>query len=99
MEGILSQPGLPRQASEVQRAAAAFHGTTCAVKTTGARLEITFSGVDAGVFSGRLEYLIYRGTSLIRQALIARTHQPSVAYKYDAGITGMPIGSGSGPNI
>jgi hypothetical protein len=95
MQGILSQPGLPRLASEVHRAAAVFHGTSCAVKTNGGRLEITFPGVDLGVFAGRLEYLVYRGTNLIRQAVIAQTHEPSVAYKYDAGITGMPIEAGS----
>jgi hypothetical protein len=95
MEGILSQPGLPRQPNEVHRASAAFQVTACTVKTTGARLEIAFPGVDLGLFSGRLEYLVYRGTNLIRQAVIAQTHEPSVAYKYDAGITGMPIEPGS----
>jgi hypothetical protein len=91
IEGLLSQPGLPRKPDEVNRASADFHAKGCEVKTDGGRLEITFPGADLGIFSGRLEYLIYRGTNLFRQALIAKTDRPSVAYKYDAGLTGLAI--------
>jgi hypothetical protein len=43
------------------------------------------------VFSGSLQYSIYRGTNLIRQTVLAKTTLPSVAYKYDAGLKGLPL--------
>ena len=55
------------------------------MKTNGARLEIEFPGVELGVFAGNLQYTIYKGTNLIRQEVIAKTDEPSVAYKYDTG--------------
>jgi len=91
LEGIANQPGLPRKPEEVKRATATYQARSCAVKTNGARLEVTFPGVQAGVFAGRLQYSVYKGTSLIRQELIAKTDEPSVAYKYDAGFKGLTI--------
>jgi hypothetical protein len=91
MEGILNQPGLPRKPDEIKRATASYRAPGCEVKSNGARLEILFPGVQLGVFSGRLEYAIYKGTNLIRQAVIAKTDEPSVAYKYDAGLAGLTI--------
>ena len=84
--GVLDQPGLPRSPDEIKRAAAAYRSTGCAVKTNGARLEISFPGVALGVFDGRLQFTVYRGANLIREEIIASTRQPSVAYKYDAGL-------------
>ena len=89
--GVLNQPGLPRRPEEIQRAAASYHVQGCEVKTNGARIEVSFPGVDLGVFSGRLQYTVYKGASLIRQEIIAKTEQPSVAYKYEAGIKGLAI--------
>jgi hypothetical protein len=89
--GILNQPGLPRSPAEVKRATAIYHAASCTVKTNGARLEISFPGVQLGVFEGRLQFTIYRGANLIRMELIAVTQEPSVAYKYDAGIAGIAI--------
>ena len=89
--GVLNQPGLPRRPEEIQRASASFHVQTCEVKTNGARIEVSFPGVELGVFSGRLQYTVYKGAGLIRQEIIAKTAQPSVAYKYDAGIKGLAI--------
>jgi hypothetical protein len=86
-------PDLPRSASEIHRAAAAYHANGCEVKTNGARIEISFPGLELGVFSGRLQYTVYKGTNLIRQEAIAKTDQRAVAYKYDAGIKGLAIGS------
>ena len=96
MNGIFGQKGLPRTPDEVVRATAAFQVQGCSVKTNGARLEIAFPGVTAGVFTdGRLQYDIFKGSNLIRQVLIAKTDRPSVAYKYDGGLTGLPIASAS----
>jgi len=91
VNGVAHQPGLPRKADEVQRASARYQSQGCSVKTSGARMDVTFPGVELGVFSGRLEYQIYKGTNLIRQAVVAKTEQPSVAYKYDAGLKGLAV--------
>lgn len=91
-EGIAGQPGLPRRPEEVHRGTAVYQADSCAVVTNGGRLEITFPGVRMGdVFTGRLQYTIYKGANLIRQEVIAKTEMPSVAYKYDAGIKGLAI--------
>ena len=64
---------------------------SCEVATNGARIEVSFPGVQLGVFEGRLQYTVYKGTNLIRQEVVAKTSEPSVAYKYDAGLKGMEI--------
>ena len=84
-------PDLPRLASEVYRGSAEFHVNSCVVKTNGARLEVSFPGVELGVFSGLLRFTVYRGTNLIRQEIVAKTGADSVAYKYDTGWTGLSI--------
>jgi hypothetical protein len=90
-EGILNQPGLPRKPEEIKRATATYRAQSCEVKTDGTRLGVTFPGVELGVFSGRLEYTVFKGTNLIRQAVVAKTDEPSVAYKYDAGFKGLAV--------
>jgi hypothetical protein len=87
--------GLPRTPDEINRASAAFLAASCDVNTNGARVEISFPGVKLGVFSGKLQYTVYKGTNLIRQEVIAKTEEPSVAYKYDAGLDGLEIRPGS----
>ena len=86
---------LPRRSEEIRRAWASFHTPSCQVKTEGARLEVTFPGLEMGIFSGRLQFTVYRGSNLLRQEAIARTDQPSVAYKYAAGLKGFSIGPGT----
>ena len=82
---------LPRKPEEVRRAGARYDVESCRLKTDGARLEITFSGLSMGIFSGQLRFTVYRGTNLLRQEAIAKTDEPSVAYKYDAGLKGFSI--------
>jgi hypothetical protein len=91
MKGVANQPGLPRTPEEIKRATAAYQAQGCDVKSTGARLEITFPGVQLGVFTGRLQYTIFKGTNLIKQEVVAQTNEPSVAYKYDAGLKGIAV--------
>ena len=91
VNGIADQPGLPRRPAEVTRAAAMYRVRGCDVKTNGARIEVSFPGVQLGVFAGRLEYTVYKGSSLIRQAIVAKTDERAVAYKYDAGLKGLAI--------
>ena len=95
----LSVPGLagvnldlPRQESEIRRAAVAYNTTGCTVRTDGARLVVSFDGLQLGIFSGRLEFTVYRGTNLIRQEAIAKTDESSVAYKYSGGWRGLKTG-------
>jgi hypothetical protein len=91
LEGIANQPGLPRKPEEVKRVTATYQATSCTVTTNGGRIEVSFPGAQAGVFTGRLQYTVYKGTNLIRQELVAKTEEKSVAYKYEAGFTGLAI--------
>jgi len=58
------------------------------VRTDGGRIEVTFPGLSMGLFAGKLQYTVYKGTNLLRQEAIAKTDAPSVAYKYAAGLNG-----------
>ena len=84
--------GLPRKPEEIRRAWASYRSTGCKVETDGARLQITFDGLSLGIFSGQLRFTVYRGVNLLRQEAIAKTEEPSVAYKYLAGLKGFSIG-------
>jgi hypothetical protein len=86
-----NQLPLPRTEAEVTRATASYQASGCAVKTDGQRLEVTFPGVSMGIFSGRLQYTVYKGTDLVRQEVIASTDKEDIAYKYDAGLKGFAI--------
>jgi hypothetical protein len=82
---------LPRKPEEIRRAWASYHASGCQVTTDGARIEVLFPGLDAGIFSGSLQYTVYHGSNLLRQEVIAKTNEPSAAYKYVAGLKGFPI--------
>lgn len=90
-EPFANHPGMPRKPEEVIRAIAHFNVSSCKIRTNGSRLEITFPGVKAGIFEGYLQFDIYKGSNLIRQMLVAKTDHPSVAFKYDGGMKGLPI--------
>jgi hypothetical protein len=55
-----TNPGLPRKPDEIRKALASFKVNGCSVKTNGARLEITFGDMEAGIFSGHLVYTVYK---------------------------------------
>ncbi len=84
---------MPRKPEEIRRAWASYHATGCRVRTDGARVEVEFPGLEMGIFSGSLRFTAYRGTNLLRQEAIAKTEEPSVAYKYVAGLKGFGIGN------
>lgn len=84
---------MPRSEDEIRRATSSFNTNGCTVKTNGARLEVSFPGLSLGIFSGRLQFTVYRGTNLVRMEGIAKTEEPSVAYKYDAGLKGFSTGA------
>ena len=73
---------------DIRRASSSFKTTSCSVKTDGARIEVKFNGLSMGIFAGDLQFTAYRGTNLLRMDAIAKTNEPSVAYKYDAGLSG-----------
>ena len=83
---------LPRKPEEIRKSWAEYKVSACEVKTDGARLEVSFPGLNVGVFSGGLQYTVYRGTNLLRQEIIAKTTEPSVAYKYVGGLKGFSTG-------
>ena len=84
--------GPPRTAAEIRRATASFSSASCAVKTDGASLAVTFPGLTMGIFAGDLRFTAYRGANLIRMDAIASTSEPWVAYKYAAGLGGFSTG-------
>ncbi len=92
------QPGLPRNKAEIQHASIAYNVASCSVRRDGARIIASFPGVKLGVFSGRLEFTVFRGTNLVRQEVIAQTKEPWVAYKYEAGLSGFRAGQGASVN-
>ena len=63
--GTAEESGLPRKPEEIKRATATYRADGCTVTTNGARLEVAFPGVQLGVFSGRLQFTVYKGTNLI----------------------------------
>ncbi|MCA9739362.1 MAG: hypothetical protein KC645_17185 [Gemmatimonadetes bacterium] len=90
-DGVAHQPGLPRRPEEIRRGRVAFTGGGCAVESEGRRLRVRFPGLAAGSFQGELVLTAYAGTSLLRVEAIASTTLPSVAYKYDLGLSGLPV--------
>jgi len=88
-EPFANHPGMPRKAEEITRATASYRVDGCEVRTNGARIEVRFPGVEAGIFGGYLQFDFFKGSNLIRQMLVAKTDHPSAAFKYDAGLEGV----------
>ena len=89
--GVAEQPGLPRSPDEIRRADARYVTNRCTVTSSGARLQVRLPGMTLGSFNGDLLLTVYEGTNLIRVEAVATTQSPSVAYKYDVGLTGLPL--------
>jgi len=79
-----------------------FHPTSVKATTIGDRIEISFDGMQMGIFSGTMRYEFYPKSSLIQQVAVLTTNDPDVAYTYDAGLmmaseadrrTGLNMGS------
>ncbi len=82
-------PGMPRDPKEVTRSTVEYAVKSCQVRREGVRLEIAFDGLTLGSFEGNLLFTVYDGSSLVRQEAIASTSKPSVAYVYQAGLSGL----------
>jgi len=98
----LSVPGrpgtnlnLPRKPEEIRHDWAAYRTTGCSVRTDNARIEISFPGVELGIFSGAIQYTVYKGSNLLRQEILAATQEQSVAYKYIGGLKGFTLADDS----
>lgn len=87
LDGV--NPGLPRDPSEVTRSDVEYEVGACRVRVDGVRLQVSFDGLRLGSFRGGLRFTVYKGSSLLRQEAIASTAEPSVAYVYRAGLSGL----------
>jgi hypothetical protein len=63
-----------------------FHPTAATARTMGDRVEVSFNGMEMGIFTGTMRYIFYPGSSLIQQVAVLETNEPNVAYTYDAGL-------------
>ena len=63
-----------------------FHPTSVTAATVGDRVEVSFNGMEMGIFSGTIRYVFYPQSSLIQQVAVLETNEQNVAYTYDAGI-------------
>jgi hypothetical protein len=63
-----------------------FHPTGVTARTIGDRVEVSFNGMEMGIFSGTMRYVFYPGSALIQQVAVLETKEPNVAYTYDAGL-------------
>src|SRR5579872_2361668 len=84
-------PGLPRQPQEIRHGTSSFNTHSCEVSEDVARIGISFPGLSLGIFSGGLKFTMYQGSNLLRMEAIASTNEPSVAYKYTAGLRGFSV--------
>jgi hypothetical protein len=89
--GQYSTTDLPRSPEEIKRATVSYNSNGCTVTSTGARVSVAFNGLTLGIFSGDLEFTAYKGSNLLRQEAIAKTENPDVAFKYEAGLKGFAI--------
>jgi len=63
-----------------------FHPRTATARSIGNRVEISFSGMEMGIFTGTLRYVFYPGSTLFQQVAVLKTNEPNIAYTYDAGL-------------
>ncbi len=65
------------------------------MKTDGERVSVTFNGLTLGIFSGDLQFTVYKGSNLLRQEALASTQAKDVAFIYKAGLKGFAIAKDS----
>ena len=94
-EGVAGQPGLPRSPDEIRRSDAVYNVSECRVTGEGRQMVVVLPGMQLGSFSGEFVLTFHHGTNLIRAEAVASTTLPSVAYKYDVGLTGLALTSES----
>src|SRR5215469_7095499 len=80
----------PSHPAGIRRFQQDFKPTSVVARTVGNRLEIAFSGMNLGIFSGAIVYTVYPGSRLIKQEAVLSNSAENVAYFYDAGIDYQP---------
>ncbi|MBI1896302.1 MAG: hypothetical protein HYZ57_14285 [Acidobacteria bacterium] len=60
--------------------------TSARARSLGERVELTFEGLQLGIFAGSVRYTFYPGSRLLQQEAVAATSEPDTAYYYDAGL-------------
>lgn len=83
--------GPGRTADEIKRAVASYKSDSCAVTSDGDRVSVRFNGLTLGLFTGDLQFTVYKGANLLRQEAIASTQAKDVAYIYKAGLKGFAL--------
>src|SRR3954447_1171826 len=63
-----------------------FHPGHATVESIGDRVEVSFDGMEMGIFGGTLRYQFFPGSRLVEQAAVLSTKEPDTAYFYDAGL-------------
>jgi hypothetical protein len=63
-----------------------FELTGIHARTVGDRVEVTFDGLQLGIFHGSIRYEFFPGSRLIEQAAVVSTQEPDTAYIYSAGL-------------
>src|SRR4051794_13076204 len=63
-----------------------FHPRHATVESIGDRVEVSFDGMEMGIFGGSLRYQFFPGSRLVEQAAVLSTKEPDTAYFYDAGL-------------
>jgi len=76
----------PSHPNGIRRFMGDFQLRYAQARTIGERVEVIFGRIRMGNFEGTVAYAFYPGSRLIRQEAIVSTHEPDVAYFYDAGI-------------
>jgi hypothetical protein len=62
------------------------------VRSAGDRVKVLFGRMRMGIFEGAIAFTFFPGSRLIRQEAILSTHEPDVAYIYDAGLSMAAVG-------
>ena len=82
-------PPLPRKPEEIRRADATFQDNRLQREDRRRAPRSEFPGpLDGHFLRAVCSSPSYRGTNLIRMDALAKTEEPFVAYKYDAGLKG-----------
>lgn len=63
-----------------------FHRRHGRVESIGDRVEVSFDGMEMGIFKGTLRYQFFPGSRLVEQAAVMSTTEPDTAYFYNAGL-------------
>ena len=76
----------PSHSEGTRRFQGAFKLTAARARNIGDRLELTFEGLDLGIFKGSIQYIFYPASRLIQQRALVTTNEPNVAFYFEAGL-------------